>query len=160
FFAKYYEDADPNPRTIVKVVTRTLLSMPVTLTPLRHVPALAPLGEYARSMFRPTRAKVSIDGMVLPGDEFTGIHVASMSINLGNVLQFFGKADQAGLMNALVGTPSPWAIARNLPRWRAGDEMIGREVLDRPCREMTLEATAGELLEPVIDGEYYRTCAR
>ena len=32
-----------------------------------------------------------------------------MSINLGNVLRFFGKADQPGLMNAIVGTPSPWA---------------------------------------------------
>ncbi|MBK9032027.1 MAG: hypothetical protein IPL61_12000 [Myxococcales bacterium] len=62
-------------------------------------------------MFRLTCVAASIDGMVSPGDESTGIHVASMSINLGNVPAFFGKADQAGLMNALVGTPSPWAIA-------------------------------------------------
>ena len=46
---------------------------------------------------------ITLDGMVLPGTEFTGVHVASMSINLGNVLRFFGKADQPGLMNALVG---------------------------------------------------------
>jgi hypothetical protein len=96
FFAKYYEADDPNPRTIVKVVTRALLSMPVAMTPLGKVPALAPFGDYARSMFKPTRAKVTLDGMVLPGDQFTGIHVASMSINLGNVLKFFGKADQPG----------------------------------------------------------------
>ncbi|MEZ4404085.1 MAG: diacylglycerol kinase family protein [Kofleriaceae bacterium] len=160
FFSKYYQESDPNPRTILKVVARSLASMPVAMTPLGRVPMLAPLGAYAKSMFQPTKAKVTIDGMVLPGDEFTGIHVASMSINLGNVLKFFGKADQPGLMNALVGTPSPWAIARNLPRMARGGEMIGREILDRPCRELVMEATGAELLEPVIDGEYYRNLRR
>ena len=156
FFAKYYQDEDPNPKTIVKVVTRTLLSMPVHLTPLRHVPGMSQWAEYAGDIFKPTKARLTVDGMILPGDEYTGIHVASMSINLGNVLKFFGKADQPGLMNAIVGTPSPLAVARNLPRMMRGAEMRGREVLDRPCREMVMEATGGELLEPVIDGEYYR----
>jgi diacylglycerol kinase family enzyme len=158
FFAKYYQDVDPNPRTIVKVVASTLASMPVALSPLRHLPGMPRgLATYAREMFKPTRAKVTVDGMILPGDEFTGIHVASMSINLGNVLRFFGKADQPGLMNALVGTPSPVTIAMNLPRMVQGKEIVGRTILDRPCRVMTMEATAADdLLEPVIDGEYYR----
>jgi len=156
FFAKYYEHQDPNARTIVKVVARALLSMPMAVTPLGRVPALAPLGQYAASMFAPTRARVTMDGMVLPGDVFTGLHVASMSINLGGVLKFFGKADQAGLMNAIVGTPSPWSIVRNIPRMARGEEMRGRQILDRPCREMTIDAVGTELLEPVIDGEYYR----
>lgn len=160
FFAKYYAHQDPNPRTILKVVGSTLASMPVALTPLRHIPGLDKLGVYAGDMFKPTHARVTIDGMILPGDEFTGIHVASMSINLGNVLKFFGKADQAGLMNAIVGTPTPWGIARNLPRMVRGKEMRGGALVDRPCREMTMEATAGELLEPVIDGEYYRNLRR
>jgi len=47
-------------------------------------------------------------------------------------------------------------IARNLPRMVAGREMIGRAVLDRPCRTMTVEAMTEELLEPVIDGECYK----
>jgi hypothetical protein len=95
--------------------------------------------------------------MKLPGDAFTGVHVASMSINLGNVLRFFGKADQPGLMNAIVGTPSPWGIIRNIPRMARGEEMRGRNILDRPCREMILEAIdGGELLAPIIDGEFYR----
>jgi hypothetical protein len=156
FFAKYYEHADPNPKTIMKVVARAMMSLPVAVTPLARVPGVGQLGSYAQELFRSTPARVTLDGMVLPGDEFTGIHVASMSINLGNVLKFFGKADEPGLMNAIVGTPSPWSIIRNLPRMARGAEMRGREVLDRPCREMTLEAIGGELLEPVIDGEYYR----
>jgi diacylglycerol kinase family enzyme len=114
------------------------------------------MSTYAREMFAPTQCKLVLDGMVLPGTAFTGVHIASMSINLGNVLKFFGKADQPGLMNALVGTPSPWAIIRNIPSMVRGHEMRGRNVLDRPCREMIVEATGDELLAPIIDGEFYR----
>ena len=155
FYSKYYADADPNPRTIVKVVANTVTSAPIALSPLSRLP-LGQWKTYAKEVFAPTTCKITLDGMVLPGTSFTGVHIASMSINLGNVLRFFGKADQPGLMNAIVGTPSPWAIIRNLPRMMRGQEMVGRNVLDRPCREMTLLANGEELLEPIIDGEYYR----
>ena len=155
FYSKYYADRDPNPRTILKVVARTIASMPIAMSPLGKLP-LGALSTYAKEVFAPTTCKVTLDGMVLPGTEFTGVHVASMSINLGNVLWFFGKAETPGLMNAIVGTPSPWAIISNLPRMTRGREMRGRNVLDRPCREMIVEATGDELLAPIIDGEYYR----
>jgi hypothetical protein len=158
FYSKYYADADPNPRTIMKVVANTVMSAPIALSPLSKLP-LGSWTTYAREVFEPTHCKVHLDGMRLPGEQFTGVHIASMSINLGNVLRFFGKADQPGLMNAIVGTPSPWAIIRNLPRMMGGQEMVGRNVLDRPCREMTLVATS-EPLEPIIDGEYYRNVKR
>jgi len=159
FYAKYYADKDPNPRTIVKVVANTVLSTPIAMSPLSRLPFGA-LRTYAKEVFAPTTCKVTLDGMVLPGTEFTGVHIASMSINLGNVLRFFGKADQPGLMNALVGTPSPWAIIRNIPRMTRGQEMKGANVLDRPCRTMTIDAAGDELLEPIIDGEYYRNVKR
>ena len=155
FYSKYYEHDDPNPKTIMKIVANTVGSAPIALTPLSRLP-LGNLTSYAKEMFEPTACKVMLDGMRLPGDSFTGVHIASMSINLGNVLRFFGKADQPGLMNAIVGTPSPWAIIRNIPRMARGEEMKGRNILDRPCREMKLEATGGELLAPIIDGEFYR----
>ena len=150
FYSKYYADPDPNPRTIMKVVANTILSLPFSRLPLGKLSA------YAKDIFAPTKCSVLLDGMRLPGEEFTGVHIASMSINLGNVLRFFGKADRPGLMNAIVGTPTPWGVVRNLPRMARGDEMIGPDVLDRPCREMTLEAVGDELLAPIIDGEYYR----
>src|SRR6185436_3295377 len=62
FFAKYYEDDDPNPKTIMKVVGRTLLSMPVAMTMLRHVPGMRQFADYADDIFRPTKARVTIDG--------------------------------------------------------------------------------------------------
>src|SRR5690606_22385917 len=88
--------------------------------------------------------------------EFTGIHVASMSINLGNIFRFFTKAEQPGMMHALLGSPSPMTVVWNLPRMTMGKELRGRHLIDRPCRELTLEAAGDELLAPVIDGEYYR----
>jgi diacylglycerol kinase family enzyme len=155
FYSKYYADPDPNPRTIMKVVANAVASAPIALSPLSKLP-LGSWTTYARELFEPTSCRVMLDGMRLPGERFTGVHIASMSINLGNVLRFFGKADQPGLMNALVGTPSPWNIIRNLPRMARGEEMRGRDILDRPCREMTIEAVGDELLAPIIDGEYYR----
>lgn len=156
FFTKYYEDADPNAKTIVKLLGRTLASMPVALSPLRKLPGMPRvLSTFARDMFEPTMAKVVVDGMILPGEAFTGLHIASMSINLGGVLKFFGKADQSGLMNVIIGAVSPLTIVKNLPRMMIGREMVGRSVLDRPCRSMTVEATGTELLAPVIDGECY-----
>lgn len=159
FYSKYYADKDPNPRTIVKVIANTIASTPIALSPLSKLP-FGQWRTYAKEMFAPTPCKITLDGMVLPGDAFTGVHIASMSINLGNVLHFFGKADQPGLMNAIVGTPSPWAMIRNVPRMARGQEMIGRNILDRPCRSMILDATGGELMEPIIDGEYYRNVKR
>jgi diacylglycerol kinase family enzyme len=160
FFEKYYEADDPNPRTIVKVVANTVLSLPVLKSPLGKLGALDGFTRYARDLFTPTRARITLDGMVLPGQEFTGIHIASMSINLGGVLRFFGHADQRGLMSAIVGTPSPWGIVANLPRMARGEELVGRNLLDRPCREMILDAPDGETFAPVIDGEYYKNLRR
>jgi Diacylglycerol kinase catalytic domain len=159
FYAKYYDDPDPNPRTIVKVVATAMASAPIALSPLARLP-LGSWATYAKDVFEPTRCRVTLDGMKLPGDQFTGVHIASMSINLGNLLRFFGKADHPGLMNAIVGTPSPWGIIRNLPRMARGEEMRGRNILDRPCRELLMEAAGDDLLAPVIDGEFYRDVKR
>ena len=135
--------------------------MPVALSPLRILPGLPrTLRNYAAEMFRPAHARVSVDGMVLPQTQFAGVHIASMAINLGNVLKFFPNADAEGQLNALIGTLSPLAIVMNLPRMYRGQNLQGRKVIDRPCREMTVEALGDELLAPVIDGEYYPSVSR
>jgi hypothetical protein len=156
FFSKYSEDEDPNPATIVKVLANVLASMPVSLSPLRAIPGMpSTLKNYASDLFEPHAARVTLDGMVLPNNAFTGIHIASMSINLGGVFRFFSKADKQGQMHALVGQPSPFVMLRNLPRFFTGGQMNGKGMVDRACREMTMEAVGDELLTPIIDGEYY-----
>jgi hypothetical protein len=157
FYTKYYAEQDPNPRTIWKVVGNTLASMPVALSPLRALPGIPEqLRTYAADVFKPARCRVEMDGMILPETDYTGIHIASMSINLGGVFRFFPQADIPGQMQALVGTPSPVAIAMNIPNMHLGRPLRSSKIVDRPCREMRLEAIGDELLDPIIDGEYYR----
>lgn len=155
FFSKYYRAPDPNPRTIVQVVSKAVAGWPVAVTPLRHLPGAGALGQHARDLFEPTRAHVTVDGMILPGEQFSGINVASMSINLGNVFRLFHKAERPGVMHALVGSASPVTVMLNLPRMARGKELRGRKILDRACRELVVRATGDELLAPVVDGEYY-----
>ncbi len=161
FFSKYYEEDDPNHQSIVKILGTGLASAPVALSPLRAIPGMPKvLKNYAADLFKPTEARVTLDGMILPGTDFTGIHIASMSINFGKLLRFFSKADEPGLMNAIVGTPSPLAIIRNLPRMHRGKQIRGKDMLDRACRDMTIEAMSDELLSPIIDGEPYENVKR
>lgn len=161
FFDKYTADADPRPATIWKVVGNTLASMPVALSPLRALTGLpAQLRSYAAEVFKPSTCRVTLDGMILPHTDYTGIHIASMSIDLGGVFRLFPQGDVPGQLHALVGAPSPFVIALNLPNLHLGKQMRGDKLVDRACREMTLEATGDELLNPVIDGEYYRNVSR
>jgi len=161
FYDKYYAEDDPNARTILKVVGTTLASMPISLSPLRTLPGIpVHLRDYAREMFRPQRCRVTIDGMILPQDDFAGVHIASMSINHGGVFRLFGRADEPGLMHALVGSASPLGIVANLPRMHLGRPLRGKNLIDRACREMTVDATGDELLAPIIDGESYRQLRR
>src|SRR5262245_19118550 len=76
FYEKYYADPDPNPRTIMKVVANTVASAPIALSPLSRLP-LGQWTTYAKEVFEPTPCKVLLDGMRLPGQRFTGVHVAS-----------------------------------------------------------------------------------
>ena len=156
FFTKYYESKDPNAKTIVEVISKTILSLPVAKSPLRFLPGMPDmLRGYANHMFKPTTARVTLDGRELPLTQYTGIHVASMSINLGNVLRFFGEGDVPGRLHAIVGSPSPMEIIHNLPRMYQGKQMQARSIYDGPCQGLTMEALDDELLAPVIDGECY-----
>jgi diacylglycerol kinase family enzyme len=161
FFSKLFEAGNHSAPTILSVVAKTLTSYPIAMSPLRYLPGMPRLfRQYARDMFRPTRARVTIDGREFHRTDCTGIHIASMSIDLGGVFRFFAKADVPGQLHAIVGAPSPLQIIMNIPRMHLGMTMIGDDLIDGPCREMTLEATGDELLAPVIDGEYYPNLRR
>jgi diacylglycerol kinase family enzyme len=161
FFAKYYDKADPSAKDIVRVVATATASLPFSHTPLGYLP-LVPnyLKRYGKEVFAPTHARVTVDGRELETTRCTGIHIASMSINLGNVLKFFGAADEPGKLGCIVGDPPPWMIIANIPRMYRGQSMVGANLYDGPCDEMTMEAVGDELLAPVIDGEYYRNVVK
>lgn len=157
FFSKYYESENPSPKTIVEVISKTIASLPVAMSPLRRVPGMPYFfRQYARDLFKPTLCKVILDGREVPYREWTGIHVASMSINLGNVLRLFHQGDVPGQLHVIAGSPSPLQVIRNLPRMYLGKHIQGDSLVDGPCRELSMEALGDDLLEPVIDGECYQ----
>jgi hypothetical protein len=161
FFEKLFAAGEHNGSVMVSIVAKTVASWPIAMSPLRHLPGLPELLKtYACEMFKPTTCRITLDGKVLPYEDATGIHIASMSIDLAGLMRFFGLADQPGILHAIVGRPSPACIIANLPRMYFGRQMKGEELYDGPCKELTLEATGEELLGPVIDGEFYQNVRR
>lgn len=161
FFDKLNAEGEHTGKNIVAVFAKTLSSYPMTLAPLRHVPGIPHrFRQYARDMFTPTHARVTIDDRVFPAEHFTGLNIASMSINLGNVLRYFQHADVPGQLHAMVGAPSPLKVIANIPNMTMGRGFRAKDVHDGPCSRMTIEALGDELLTPIIDGEYYRNVRR
>lgn len=158
FFSKYYQSKDPSPKTILKVVGNTIASIPLSFSPLGKIPMPMPkhLRTYAADIFDPANVRVTLDGEILEETEFTGVHIASMSIDLGGVFKLFTKADVEGQMHALVGSPTPMHIIRNLGRMHRGKSLKASTIVDKACKGMAVEVLGEELLEPVIDGEIYK----
>lgn len=161
FFGKLFEAERHTSRTIVSVIAKVVASYPVAYSPLRRLPGMPRLlKDYARDVFRPTPARVWLDGALLPQQAFTGLNVAAMSINLGGVFRYFRHADVLGQLHAIVGDPTGGEAIANLPRMFAGATLKGTSTYDGPCQEMIIEATGDELLAPVIDGEAYPNLRR
>ena len=168
FFNKFYESPDPNPYTMLKVSAKTLSSLPfsslrqaspgITSVPLLSK-ALDKLSGYADDVFKPTSARIAIDGEVLEHDRFTGIHVASLSVNIGGIFRLFTQAGRPGFMNCILGAPSPVTIAKNVGNMYLGRKIRGESIHDSQCQTLSVSVNpenGEELLAPVIDGETYK----
>lgn len=156
FFERLFEEGEHTTKNIVSIMAKTVSSAPVALSPLRNVPGMPGLlRHYATKMFKPTSVRLSLDGQVQPYTDCSAINIASMAINLGNVFRLFGQADVPGQLHAIVGTPTPATIIRNIPRLTTGRPLQGKNIYDGACTEMSMEALGDELMGPIIDGEYY-----
>jgi diacylglycerol kinase family enzyme len=161
FFALYYADPFPTPMTIMRILAKGLASSAVALTPLRRIPGMPPaLYGYADHLFKPTQARITVDGKTLPWNRWTGVHISSLEINLGNVLRFFPLARQPGKLHVMAGEPTPLEIIRNIPRMHLGLAMQARRLHDKAGETVEMEATSDELLCPVVDGEIYQNIKR
>lgn len=150
FFDKYYEDPDPTPATIVRVITRTLRDLA-----LSGVRPRAVNGEsYAAHLFRPTRARVVIDGDELPTRTHSGLHAGAFDVNLGGVLRVFPQAREAGVLHFQAGEMAPAQIVAHLPQLIVGGAIEAERLRDTAGREMTIEAE-DEPLSPIVDGERF-----
>jgi diacylglycerol kinase family enzyme len=149
FFTKYDRET-PGPEAIVKVVTKAVGSH---LSSRLRVPLPNRVTSYGDDVFRPTRARVAIDGEVLPEHEHNAIHAGSCDVSLGGVFRVFPLARDPGVLHFQAGRMVPQEMIRSLPRLVRGDAIGGRHLVERAGREMTIEALGSELLNPVVDGE-------
>lgn len=157
FFEKLELEGEHTTKNLLSVLTRTVTSFAFSSTPLGSLPGVpASFKSYSEDMFRPAVASITVDGRLLPWRDYTGVHVASMSLNLGNVFRFFGLADEPRQLHGIIGAPTPLEIIQRVPKMIAGKRLTAARLFDGPCREVAMEAASEELLAPVIDGEFYQ----
>jgi diacylglycerol kinase family enzyme len=151
FFGKYYAEPVLGARGIARVVVRAVgahvggaLGLPL---PER---ALA----YGREVFRPTRARVVIDGREVPSLEHGAIHAGALDIELGGVFKVFPLARSPGILHFQAGALSPPEIIRALPDLWRGGAIQGEHLVEVGGVRMSVEAL-DEPLYPIIDGESF-----
>jgi diacylglycerol kinase family enzyme len=151
FFGKYYAEPVLGARGIARVVVRAVgahvggaLGLPL---PER---ALA----YGREVFRPTRARVVIDGREVPSLEHGAIHAGAFDIELGGVFKVFPLARSPGVLHFQAGALSPAEIIRALPDLWRGGAIQGEQLVEVSGVRMSVDAL-DEPLYPIIDGESF-----
>lgn len=153
FFDKYYADPQPSPMTIVRVISRTVAD----LARDRVRPSSA---SYAAHLFRPTYARVVIDGEEIPQRRHGGLHAGAFDVNLGGVLRVFPLANESGVLHFQAGEISPLRMVANLPALARGGAIRAPHFRDTAGRCMQIEPDPGERLDPVIDGERFERLRR
>lgn len=148
FFDKYYEDPDPGAHTIVGIIAKTVSQYALSRVGLVRDPA------YADHVFRPTNARVTIDGEVVETEVHSALHAGSVDVNFAGVLRVFPFARELGVVHFHAGDLRPAVIIANLPQLIAGTALRGDNLVDRPGEVMEIEA-GDEILRPILDGERY-----
>ena len=149
FFDQYYKNEEPGPLNIVAFLVHGVVSLAAGALSTRA-------GAYAREIFRPFEAKVTIDGVELPVRIHGGIHAGSFDVNLGGVVRVFPLAHERGVVQFQAGAISPPQMVRALPALIRGAAITSSpDLYDAPGQVMEIEATGEESLRPVVDGEMY-----
>jgi diacylglycerol kinase family enzyme len=152
FFDQYYASPTPGPRAIVGIVARAVGGYFAERLPFGGV---ADLRDDARAIFRPTEARVTIDGTVLAERKHGAIHAGAFEVDLGGVFRVFPLARPDGVLHFQAGSLSPVDMMKNLHNVASGRLLAARDFKEHAGRTMTLEALGEELLDPVIDGERF-----
>ncbi len=158
-FGKLYERRPVGAWSIARVLGKSAASAVVDLAPGLSQLVPGELRDYANEMFAPTRARVAMDGRTLDFDSFVSLQVGSIDINLGGVVRTFRLAHAPGILHAQAMSTTRLGVVANLPNIVMGTPIWGRHVFDGPTKTMSVEAFAGESLDPVIDGEMFHGLA-
>ncbi len=152
FFDKYYQEQELGAGAIMRVVARAVGSH---LAGRAHLPLPGEMLAYGREVFRPTGARVVIDGRELDCTEHGAIHAGAFDLALAGVFRVFPLAAERGALHFQAGGIVPTEMIRALPDLYRGRAIKSRHLTEVQGREMHIEALGGELLRPVIDGELF-----
>jgi diacylglycerol kinase family enzyme len=155
FFEKYYEDEDPGPATIARVIARAIADYAASSV----VRGRSNGASYSAHLFTPTHARVVIDGEEVPTRIHNALHAGALDVNLGGVLRIFPRAREPGALHFQAGEISPAKIIAHLPALVAGGAIRGDRLRDINGTEMMIEAEE-EPLCPIVDGERFVGIAR
>jgi len=148
FFDRYYEAPDPSRTAIIKIIARTIGGVAASM--VRPGRASGP------DLFRPTRARVVIDGEEIATRMHNALHAGAFDVSLGGVLRVFPQAREAGVLQFQAGEMSPAKIIAQLPALVAGGAVRGDRLRDTVGRKMAIAVEKGdEPLSPIIDGERF-----
>ena len=109
--------------------------------------------DYGRAVFRPTRARVTIDGEPVPGDAHGAIHAGAFDVSLGGVFRVFPYAAERGHSHFQAGAIIPAEMIRALPALVRGRAIPSHHLVEKKGRQMQVTATGDELLSLILDGE-------
>jgi diacylglycerol kinase family enzyme len=157
FFSKYYAEPVLGPRAIVSVVAKAVGSH---LADRLRLPVSEAALEYGRTIFAPTRARVTIDGEEVPYLEHGAIHAGSLDVSLGGVFRVFPLARDPGRLHFQAGGIVPLEMIRALPDLARGGAIKSRFLREVSGTRMVVEALGDELLGPIIDGEQFAGLGR
>ncbi|HEY8376178.1 MAG TPA: diacylglycerol kinase family protein, partial [Nannocystis sp.] len=100
----------------------------------RWIPA--EMRSYATDFFKPTRARVEVDGQELPFDRFASMQVGSIDINLAGVVRCFRHAREGGVLHFQALDTTPIGVVANVPNIVFGTPILGSKVYDDRARHV------------------------
>lgn len=157
FFDRYYEERVRGRRAIAKILGR---AVGAHLWQHARLPVSKDFLHYGHDLFRPTRARVTIDGHELPITEHGALHAGSIDVNFRGLLRVFPLAKQSGVLHFQAGAILPGELIRSLPRLYRGIPLSSAGLTELGGREMTIVPLDGETLNPIIDGERFEHLER
>lgn len=152
FFDEYYLERQRGRRAIAKIVSRAVTSH---LSEHAGLPLPENFRRYGRELFRPTRARVIIDGHELPMTEHSALHAGSIDVNFKGLLRVFPLAKRKGVLHFQAGSIPPRALLRALPSLCMGMPIRADGLMESAGSQMRVSALDGDTLNPIIDGERF-----
>ncbi len=109
-------------------------------------------GDFARALFAPDQATVTVDGEVWPVSAFASVAIGGTDdIGIGFKV-FHAASAHPDHLHALGFYGGPVPIVKNLPRIYLGKPIQGAEVLDQVARSVRIEGEAAQGF--MMDGDF------